>query len=154
MEDRIRLLETQNRWLKLCFVGILSFMLMLTTMGAGANKKKVAEQEAQDAQDEIRAKRIVVVDDDGSERIVLEVAEKKMNSEIKSDRRKDVFATLSMLDSDGVERVSLDTSDSLSRMKLFNDSGIRKIEAVSAKGDFAKLIFYDAKGIKEQAVLP
>lgn len=152
MEDRIRVLEKQNRWLKLCFVGILSFMFMLTAMGAGAGtaKKKVVDQEAQD---EVRAKRIVIVDDDGVERIIMEVAEKKMNTEIKSDKRKDVFATISMLDSNGVERVSLDTSDSISRMKLFNDSGIRKVEAVSA-GDFAKLIFYDNRGIKEQAMIP
>lgn len=115
--------------------------LSVAFVGAAPPKKDAEVLE------EIKAKRLVIVDDDGNERILLEVAEKKFNSEVKADKRKEVFATISLRDSEGKERASLDATDTgVARLKLFCDEGKRRIEAVTGPDGFAKVLIYDANG--------
>jgi len=145
VEDRLASLEAQNRWLKRGVGSIVCLLFVIVTLGAADKKKKAADEPVQD---EVRAKRIVVVDDDGNERIVLEVAEKKFNNE-KSDKGKAVFTTIRIVTPDGTECASLDATDiGYTRLKLFNEEGKKRIEAVTSPNPtgFAKLIFYDNEG--------
>ena len=141
LEDRLAVLEATNTRLRVGFYSLLGVIAMCFTLGAAPQKadEKVA--------DEIKAKRLVIVDDDGGERIVLEIAKKRLNNEIKTDKRTDVFARMSLADSEGVERASLDASDGgLSRLKLFNSEGKRRIEIVTAEEKFANMLLYDNDG--------
>ena len=145
IESRLMTLEKNNSRLRIMAVAL--FGIIASTALLGAAPKKAANQDEQPATDEVRAKRLVIVDDEGKERIVLEVAEKKFNTEVKTDKRKEVFATIRLLSSEGTEQASLDATDSgFARLKLFNDDGKRRIEAVTGPDGFAKVLIYDANG--------
>ncbi|MFO1043293.1 MAG: hypothetical protein U0941_15980 [Planctomycetaceae bacterium] len=143
-EDRLAVLEATNTRLRMGFYSLIGLIAMCFTLGAAP---KGAAKADGDVADEIKAKRLVIVDDDGGERIVLEVAKKRLNNEIKTDKRTEVFATLRLADSEGVERASLDASDGgLSRLKLFSGEGKRRIEAVTAGDGYADVLLYDKNG--------
>lgn len=155
VEDRLGSLEAQNRWLRRGIGSILCLLLVILSMGAADKKKKAAVEEAE-AQDEVRAKRLVIVDDDGNERIILEVAEKKFNND-KTEKRKAVFATISIVTPEGTECASLDATDiGYTRLKLFNEEGKKRIEAVTSPNPtgFAKLFFYDNDGKEVEKKFP
>jgi hypothetical protein len=144
LEDRLAVLEATNTRLRMGFYSLIGLVAICFTFGAAP---KGGAKVDGDVTEEIKAKRLVIVDDDGGERIVLEVAKKRLNNEIKSDKRTDVFARLSLSDSEGAERASLDASDGgLSRLKLFNSEGKRRIEIVTAEEEFANLFIYDKNG--------
>lgn len=144
LEDRLAVLEATNTRLRMGFYSLVGLIAVCFTLGAAQKGDAKADG---DVAEEIKAKRLVIVDDDGVERIVLEVAKKRLNNEIKTDKRTDVFARMSLADSEGVERASLDASDGgLSRLKLFNSEGKRRIEIVTAEETFANLLLYDNDG--------
>lgn len=144
LEDRMAVLEATNTRLRTGLYSLIGLVALCVTLGAAQKGDAKADG---DVTEEIKAKRLVIVDDDGVERIVLEVAKKRLNNEIKTDKRTDMFARMSLADSEGVERASLDASDGgLSRLKLFNTEGKRRIEIVTAEEAFANLLLYDEDG--------
>jgi hypothetical protein len=66
LTTRVRLLETKNHWLSRCTCLLLLALVGMLVIGQATAQKPAATQ-----QDEVRAKRFVLVDDDGDRRAVL-----------------------------------------------------------------------------------
>lgn len=155
IDSRLKSLEMKNARLRMTTLALTGIVAVFVLIGAVPQNKTGDQPDRAKLFDELRAKRLVIVDDEGHERLVLEIAEKKFNNEIKSDDRKEVFATISIKDSEGVERASLDANDSGSaRLKLFSKLGKRRIELVAGGDEYAKALVYDKNGARTEGSLP
>lgn len=138
IESRMLQLERQNRLMRTAILGTYCMLGLAVVMGATVRNADVA--------DEIRTKRLVIEDEDGNERIAMEVKNKRL-SEQRKDKRKGDFAEIAILDSEGDQRIVLDASDGgLSRCLVYSEDGDRRFELLTSVDDFAKFLHYDAKG--------
>lgn len=155
IEGHLKSLEVKNARLWMMMWALTGIIAVGVLFGAALPEKADHQHNKEKVSDEVRAKRLVIVDDDGNERLVLEVAEKKFNNEMKADDRKEVFATIRLTDSEGVERASLDANDSgWARLKLFSKEGKRRIEMATSGEDYAKLLVYDKHGELTESKFP
>jgi hypothetical protein len=155
IDARLNLLEIKNSHLQILTWALTAMIAAGMLLGAAPPKRAAQGPDQDPVSDEVRTKRLVIVDDHGNERVVLEVAQKRLNNEIKTDERKEVFATIRLNDSKEVERASVDASDSgLTRLKLFSKEGKRRIEIFTSPEDFAKIFLYDKNGEKVIDRLP
>jgi hypothetical protein len=154
-EQRLLHLETANRRLR-ASVGFLALIVCAGTMTLMTLPESVADQpNSSPVTDQVRTRRLAVVDAHDKERLVLEVAERKFNTEIKSDDRQEVFATIRVMDSAGTERAALEANDlGLARLKLFTHEGKRRIELAADGEEYAKILIYDSLGERAETRSP
>ena len=148
--NRLHKLENQNRYMKLG--GLAIVLLVVTTLLTGASKKP-------DVAEEIRAKKIVLVNEQGKEVIVMENINNVSRIIISDSKGKTLFvlgatdgsSILGMLDSNGNNRLSLIADDEGSRFDLWDIKG-KKLLALGATDGSSMLCMWDSKEILRLAL--
>jgi len=127
-EERIEKLERQNRWMKTAWAALVIGLSSFLFMCAGQGRQALPEQKVEE---EMRAKRFVVVDENGETRVVLAATD---------DR-----SFLSLSDNKGRERLSLCVTGDGTGL-YFNDKAGTNMINLSESGGVPALFFGDEYG--------
>jgi hypothetical protein len=122
--NRLHKLEKQNKYMKLG--GLAIVLLVVTTLLTGASKKP-------DVAEEIRAKKIVLVNERGKDVIVME----NLNDS----------SQIVMFDSNGKMRFGLEVNDRYSDLNIYDSKANERL-SLSSMDSGPLLYMYDSKGKK------
>jgi hypothetical protein len=133
IEKRLLRLENQNRGLR---VGLTATSLILCVLVCAASMQPQAA-------DVVKARRFVVVDAEGLERVVLGAAKDVQN------KRETTFGLL-LRDADGKQRATLVTKDvtGVSNFTLYTGQEIRRLEGWTGKESGGTWVVFDDQGKK------
>ena len=137
LEERLRQLERQNRSLR---AGLISLALFV---GVGV----LAAATQPPATDVVRTKRVVVVDAEGMERVVIGSDKDIVN------KRETTFG-LSLRDADGKRRGALVTKDvaCTANLTLLTGKEVRRLEGWTGKDSGGQWVVFDDEGKKFKAM--